>query len=87
MKTEERLGIEQCNALLNSGENALVLIQFPNGALPQPMIELREKQITINPKAYDDVGSTSFLALRMMFENSEDIIEASNLIVERASDS
>ncbi len=87
VRREERLSVEQCNELLASKEKTLVLIQFPDDGQWQPKIELGEKKITIKPKSYEDIGSTSFLALRIMYTNARDIISASNLIVGRINKS
>ncbi len=82
---QETLGLDECNAMQQPGQNTIVLIQFPDNTLPQPEIELREKQITVKPKSYEDIGSTCFLALRIMYKNAQDIVDASNILVSRIS--
>ena len=83
VKTEQRLSVQECNDLLDSGGKTVVLIQFPDNSQWQPTIELGEKKITIKPKSYGDIGSTCFLALRIMYANAKDVINASNLVVGR----
>ncbi|MBN2067933.1 MAG: hypothetical protein JW744_05690 [Candidatus Diapherotrites archaeon] len=82
---EARIGIEECNSILNRAGEAIVLVQFPDGSQAQPGIELEGNIITIKPKSYSDVGSTCLLALRLMFQNSGEIIAASNDIIGRIS--
>jgi hypothetical protein len=83
VKTEQRLSVQECNDLLGSEGKTAVLVQFPDGSQWQPIIELGEKKITIKPRSYEDIGSTCFLALRIMYTNAGDVINASNLIVGR----
>ncbi len=79
----ERIDVQECNDLLGSEGKTVVLIQFPDNSQWQPIIELDGKKITIKPRSYEDIGSTCFLALRIMYTNAGDIINASNLIVGR----
>ena len=83
VKTEQSLSVQECNDLLDSEGKTVVLIQFPDNSQLQPVIELDGKKMAIKPKGYEDIGGTCFLALRIMYKNSEDIINASNLIVGR----
>jgi len=79
--TQATLSVEECNALLNSGENALILIQFPDNAQTQPIIELSNGKIVIKPKSYEDIANTSFLALKIMYRNAAEVLQASNALV------
>jgi len=79
------LSIAECNKMLQSQKSTVVLIQFPDESQPTPAIELAGQRITIKPKSYRDIAHTSFLALRIMYKNSQDLIDTSNLIVGKVS--
>lgn len=79
----EEIGREECLEYLSPENGAVVLIEKPNENLPQPVIELGEGKIIIKPKTNDDIGSTCFLALRIMFKNSQEVIDKANAILGR----
>ena len=83
VKTQETVGVEECQALLDREEKAFILIQFPNNLLQSPVLELKENRLTVKPKAYDDIGDTTFLALKIMYANALDIVDASNSVIDR----
>lgn len=79
----EELGREECLEYLTLENSAVVLIEPPNNGLPRPVIELSEGKLIIKPKTNGDIGSTCFLALRIMFKNSQEVIDKANVILGR----
>ena len=79
----EELGREECLEYLAPRDSAVVLIEPPNNDLPRPVIELGEGKLIIKPKTNGDIGSTCFLALRIMFKNSQEVIDKANVILGR----
>ncbi len=77
----ETLEKGECLQLLSSENGGLILIEFPDSKLPGPVLEIGEKRLVVKPKTNDDIGNASFLALRIMFKNSQQIIEKSNIII------
>lgn len=82
LSIQETISVEECNLLLQSEDRAIILIQFPDNSLPRPELKLAPGRLTAKPKSYSDIGSTCFLALRIMYENAQAVVEASNLLVE-----
>jgi hypothetical protein len=79
----EELGTQDCLKYLSTENGVVVLIEQPNPALPQPIIEVAEGKLIIKPKTNNDLGSTCFVALRLLFRNSQEIIDNSNNILDR----
>jgi len=78
----EELSTEECLEYLSPENGAIVLIESPDKTLSRPVLEISENKLVVKPKTNDDIGDTSFLALRIMFENSEDIVAGANAIVD-----
>lgn len=77
----ERLEADACLDYLSPQNGALVLIEFPDSELSQPSLEISEGRLVVRPSSNDDIGKTSFLALRILFKNSQEIIERSSVIL------
>ncbi len=77
----EELSPEECLEYLSSENGAIVLIESPDKTLSKPVIEISANKLVVRPKTNDDIGDTSFLALRIMFTNSEEIIAGANTIL------
>lgn len=74
----ETLEKEECLEYLSQENSAVVLIQFPDQRLSQPVLEISEGKLIVRPKSSDGIGETCFLALRIMFKNSQQIVERSD---------
>ena len=83
MNSEETLLPEQCNAFLSPENGALVMIEFPDETQPMPLLQITDEKIVVKPKTNDAIGKTCFLALRIMFENSQEIIDSANALLGR----
>jgi hypothetical protein len=81
LNKSERLEADACLDYLSSKNGALVLIEFPDSELSRPGLEISEGRLVVKPSSSGDIGKTCFLALRIMFKNSEEIIESSNVIL------
>ena len=77
----EELSTEECLEYLSPENGAIVLIESPDKTLPRPVIEISENRLVVRPKTNDDIGDTCFLALKIMFKNSEEIIATANSIL------
>ena len=77
----EELSTEECLEYLSPENGAIVLIEVPDNTLARPIIEISGNKLVVRPKTNDDIGDTSFLALRIMFKNSEEIISGANAIL------
>lgn len=73
----ETLEKEECLEYLSQENSAVVLIQFPDQRLPQPVLEISKDKLIVRPKSSEGIGETCFLALRIMFKNSQQIVERS----------
>ncbi len=78
----EQLSTEECLEYLSPENGAIILIESPDKTLSRPVIEISKNKLVVKPKTNDDIGDTSFLALQIMFENSEEIIAGTNAIVD-----
>ncbi len=78
---QERLQAQECLDYLKPENGALVLIDFPDQGLPRPAIEASQAKLVVKPSSEDNVDTTSFLALRLLFQNSQEIIDRSNNVL------
>ena len=85
VNTSETLDTGTCLEYLRPENGGLVLIEFPDPNLPSPVLEIGLNSLAVKPKVIGDIGTDSFLALRAMFENSLEIVERSNTILQRVS--
>jgi len=74
-----------CLEFLSPENGTVVLIEFPDKNLKQPVLEISSSKLVIKPKTDADIGETSFLALEIIFPNASEIIDKSNLVVDRIS--
>jgi len=81
----ETLESGECLDYLSPQNGSIVMIELPDDGLQRPVIELNENALIVRPTGNEDIGSTSFLALRLMFKNAPEIIERSNQILGRIS--
>jgi len=77
----ERMDADACMQYLVPENGAVILLDLPNDKLQSPVISLGNGAISIKPKSEADIGKASFLALRLMFKNSGEIIERANNIL------
>ncbi len=71
----------ECLEYISQENNAVVLIQFPDQRLPQPVLEISEGRLVIKPKTDEGIGEACFLALRILFKNSQQIVERSDFFL------
>lgn len=83
LNRSEMLEAGPCQDLLKGEDGFPILIQFPDQSLSMPSIELSEDSLVIRPSSQEDIGETSFLALRIMFRNAREVIEKSGLIFDQ----
>jgi len=76
------LSPEDCLVFLSQENSVLVFVERPDPSLNQPILELSESEIRIRSKLDQDIGTVSFLALKLVFNNSQEILEKSNLILD-----
>jgi len=79
----ETLEKGECLDYISGSSGFPVLIQFPDSSLAMPKLEVSQEKLVVRPSSQGNIGDASFLALEIMFKNSRDIIEASNLIVKK----
>jgi len=77
----EELSSEECLEFLSPENGAVILIEFPDNSLPQPVVEISESKLVVRPKTDGDVGNACFTPLKMMFKNSEEIVNRANDIL------
>ena len=77
----ERLEKQACLEYLSPKNGALILLDFPDQSLAMPVLEIDESQLIVKSNKESEIGEASFLALRIMFKNSKEIVEKSNLIL------
>jgi hypothetical protein len=82
---QERLEKEACLGYLNEENGALVFIEFPDQSLPKPVIEAGQAKLVVKPNSGENIDTTAFLALRLLFKNSQEIIDRSNLVLGKVS--
>jgi len=78
----ERLEKEECLELLSQEGAGIIMIEFPDEQLPGPVIEISSQKLVVRPNKESTIGSTSFLALRILFKNAEQVIEGSSTILD-----
>ena len=76
--TEETLGVEECNALIQAEGNAVVLIEIPDNSLQKPKITLSGNKAIIQGNSIGSLNNTSFTLLKAMFSNAEQVLARSN---------
>ena len=82
--TQENLSSTECLGFISSSVDAVkVFIEFPDSAREMARVEVSGDTVTIRAKSFNDVGKTGFVVLRVMFENAEEILRKTNLLVEK----
>jgi len=79
----ERLEAGPCQEFLKEENAVLVMIQFPDESLPRPVLEVSKDQIVVKSASQDEIADASFLALRIMFKNAQEVIESSTIVFDR----
>lgn len=81
----ETMEKQACLDYLSPENGALVMLEFPDEKLQMPLLEISAEKLVLRPKTSGDIGKTCFLALRIMFENSQEITDSANALLERFS--
>lgn len=80
-KTNIEITAEECSKVLSDTESqVVVLVSYPNNSLSNPKIVLLENKIEAFPKAAQDVQLSSYLILKAMYKNSDEIINQLNAL-------
>lgn len=77
----ERMEAQECLEYISPENRAVVLLQFPDSELSMPRLDLSERKLVVQATSNDDIGKASFVALRIMFQNSQEIIDRSNTLL------
>lgn len=80
----EAIEIEECQNILNA-DKVIIFIELPNEDLEISNVILGENKITIMPNSFDEVSRVSFVVLKTMYGDSEEIIAKINEIMGRIS--
>ncbi len=77
----ETLEKEECLEYLLPENGGIILIEFPDNELSQSTIQISEDILIVKPKTEQAIGETAFLSLKIMYQNSREVIEKSNKII------
>lgn len=72
--------LDECNSVLG-GKNPNqinILIEFPNTALPKSRVELKDYEITIKPRSYNEISRVSLVLIKVIYSDSGEIINRVN---------
>ena len=84
--TQENLSPEDCQKFIDgSGDSVKVFIEFPNSSFPKPTVKIQGNTLAISTNNFSELGKTSFVALKIMFGNAEEILKKTNALVEELS--
>ncbi|MFH1587319.1 MAG: hypothetical protein ABID38_05660 [Candidatus Diapherotrites archaeon] len=81
----EKIELEECKNMLNTDEKAIIFIELPNENLDISEAILEKNRITIRPNSSDEVSRVSFVVLKTMYSDSEEIIAQINEILGKIS--
>lgn len=77
----ETMQREECLEYISQENAGVVLIEFPDPNLPRPVLEISEGRLVVRPKSNEDISKTCFLAIRIMFKNSQQILGRASAIL------
>ncbi len=78
-----KISAAECSAIFGSSPHAVILVKLPDSTLSKSRVTVLENSVVIEPNSFSDVSRVSFLVLKTMFADSQEIVDLINNIVGR----
>lgn len=85
-QNSEFISVEECEPLLTSPNSITIYVPFPDASLAQPLVLFTPSSVTINTVKEEDIPGVTFLFLRGLYSDAEQLIGIANEIVVKANE-
>ncbi len=72
------MSAQECTDLLAKSDFTVFLVKLPNSSLSKSRVFVSENSVVIEPTSFEEVSRVSFLVLKAMYADSEEIINLIN---------
>lgn len=76
-----RMTAQECGQIFDSSPHVVVLVKLPDSSLSKSRVTVLGNGVVIEPNSFPEVSRVSFLVLKTMYADSQDIIDLINSIV------
>lgn len=76
-----KIDAAECDAIFGNSPHAVILVRLPDSTLPKSRVTVLENSVVIEPNSFSDVSRVSFLVLKTMYSDSQEIVDLINNIV------